>query len=92
MSIRYTETKSDTDHRTEIDLGDGRHMTINITGEGIIMDVFQNMPIHDKGAAVPIPKGRYVTEHVGTAGMMFDEWDHWICEGGNDTGWNAAKE
>jgi len=92
MSIRYTETKSDADHRTEIDLGDGRHMTINITGEGIIMDVFQNMPVHDKGAAVPIPKGRYVTEHVGTAGMMFDEWDHWICEGGNDTGWNAAKE
>ena len=74
MSIRYTETKSDADHRTEIDLGDGRHMTINITGEGIIMDVFQNMPVHDKGAAVPIPKGEYVSQHLGTMGMMFDEW------------------
>ena len=92
MSIRYTETKSDTDSRMEIDLGDGRYLNVIVTHEGIIMDVFKNMPIHDKGAAVPIPKGRYVTEHVGTAGMMFDEWDHWICEGGNDTGWNAAKE
>ncbi len=60
MSIRYTETKSATDHRTEIDLDDGRYMTINITHEGIIMDVFQNHPGFD--------------EHLGTVGMTFDEW------------------
>ena len=41
MSITYTETKSDTDSRTEIDIGDGRHMTIGITHEGIIMDVWK---------------------------------------------------
>ena len=41
MSIIYTETKSDSDSRTEIDIGDGRHMTIGITAEGIIMDVWK---------------------------------------------------
>ena len=40
MSIIYTETKSDKDSRTEIDIGDGRTLTIQITGEGIIMDVW----------------------------------------------------
>lgn len=63
--IIYTETRSATDSRTEIDIGDGRLMTINITGEGIIMDVFAGMP----GL-----KG----DHLGTAGMMFDEWAEWV--------------
>ena len=41
MSITYTETKSDTDSRTWINIGDGRRMTIGITAEGIIMDVWK---------------------------------------------------
>ena len=67
MSIRYTETKSDTDHRTEIDLGDGRHMTINITHEGIIMDVFGVQEDESNGMVRD-------DLHLGTMGMMFDEW------------------
>ena len=71
MSIRYTETKSDTDHRTEIDLGDGRHMTINITHEGIIMDVFGVQEDESNGMVRD-------DLHLGTAGMMFDEWAEWV--------------
>jgi len=67
MSITYTETKSDTDSRTEIDIGDGRTLTISITGEGLIMDVYE-------------PGFRNIDEdkHIGTVGMMFDEWADWI--------------
>jgi hypothetical protein len=73
MSIIYTETKSDTDHRTEIDLGDGRHMTINITHEGIIMDVF--------GVQEDDSNGMVRDDlHLGTVGMMFDEWADWIIQ------------
>ena len=71
-------SKSDTDSRMEIDLGDGRYLNVIVTHEGIIMDVFKNMPIHDKGAAVPIPRGEYVSKHLGTAGMTFDEWADWV--------------
>ena len=65
MSIRYTETKSDTDSRTEIDLGDGRHLAINISHEGIVMDVYN------------YEDSRYMGME-GTAGMMFDEWADWV--------------
>ena len=61
MSIIYTETKSNTDSRTDIDIGDGRTMTITITGEGIIMDVY--------GCKADIHQ-----PHLGTVGMTFDEW------------------
>ena len=70
MSIIYTETKSDTDSRTEIDIGDGRVLTINITGEGIIMDVFERQPEGETWMDEDI--------HLGTAGMMFDEWADWV--------------
>jgi alpha-L-arabinofuranosidase len=48
------------DNRTEINLGDGQNLTINITGEGIIMDVVED------------------DYHLGTVGMMFDEWADWV--------------
>ena len=66
MSIRYTETKSDTDSRTEIDLGDGRLMTITITHEGIIMDVYLRGFTPETDTL------------EGTVGMMFDEWADWV--------------
>ena len=69
MSIIYTETKSDSDSRTEIDIGDGRHMTVSITGEGIIMDVFVRRPEYADQ-----------DEYLGTAGMMFDEWADFITD------------
>jgi hypothetical protein len=73
MSIIYTETKSDKDSRTEIDIGDGRMLTINITGEGIIMDVWKKADDVDEiGSALSCD------EHLGTAGMMFDEWADWV--------------
>ena len=67
MSIIYTETKSDTDSRMWIDIGDGRNLSITITDEGVIMDVYE-------------PGFRNIDEdkHIGTVGMMFDEWADWI--------------
>jgi alpha-L-arabinofuranosidase len=56
--------------RTEVDLGESRHMTINITDEGIILDVYQH---HDWVVA-----HRGQDEHLGTVGMMFDEWADWV--------------
>jgi len=69
MSIIYTETKSDTDSRTEIDLGDGRHLTINISHEGIVMDVYNYIDGWEDSRDMGLE---------GTAGMMFDEWADWI--------------
>ena len=50
--------------RFEIDLADGTHrlMTVNVTEEGIIMDVYLRgfTPETDT--------------HLGTVGMTFDEW------------------
>lgn len=63
MSILYTETKSDTDSRTEIALDDGRHLHINITGEGIILDLYECDGLDLEPT---------------TVGMMFDEWAEWI--------------
>ena len=73
MSITYTETKSDTDSRTEIDIGDGRHMTIGITHEGIIMDVFAISEHIDYSGN---PPGE--DERLGTVEMTFAEWAEWV--------------
>ncbi len=54
---------------TEVGLGDGRFMTINITHEGIILDVF---------ASTCADWAEPGDEHLGTAGMMFDEWADWV--------------
>ena len=50
--------------RFEIDLADGTHrlMTVNVTEEGIIMDVYLR-------GFTPEPD-----THLGTVGMTFDEW------------------
>jgi len=63
--------------RTEIDLEDGRMLNISITDEGIIMDVYQIVDVFDNPNAEPV--GEH-TEHVGTAGMMFDEWADWVVD------------
>lgn len=60
---------------------DGASLTVIVTSEGIIMDAYKNLPVHDKGAVVPIPKGRYVSEHRGTIGMTFDEWWDFLANG-----------
>jgi len=75
MSIIYTETLSDAESRTEIDIGDGRRLMINITGEGIIMDVFERQP---EGGDYDLLNTSDEDVHLGTAGMMFDEWADWI--------------
>ena len=65
--IIYTETRSDTDSRTWIDIGDGRNLCINITGEGVIMDVY--------GVQEDDANGMIRDDlHLGTVGMTFDEW------------------
>jgi hypothetical protein len=66
VSINYTETLSDAESRTEINIGDGRTMTINITGEGIIIDVFGRAPQEFSDDTL-----------LGTVGMTFDEWAEW---------------
>ena len=55
----------------EVDITDGRMLNIHITNEGIIMDVF--------GVQEDDSNGMVRDDlHLGTAGMMFDEWADWI--------------
>lgn len=77
MSIIYTETKSDKDSRTDIDIGDGRLMSIVITEEGVIMDVFERQP---EGGDYDLLNTSDEDVHLGTVGMMFDEWADWIVK------------
>ena len=88
MSIIYTETKSDADSRTEIDIGDGRRLNITITGEGIVMDVYARRAGIAK-AVERIADGEHIIDvltqrendgHLGTAAMMFDEWADWLVQ------------
>ena len=44
----------------EVEWPDENQYKVRLTTKQI-EDVFRNMPIHDKGAAVPIPKGEYVS-------------------------------
>jgi len=75
MSIIYTETKSDKDSRMDINIGDGRLMTINITGEGIIMDVYEQADDVESDLT-----GFDKPMHLGTIGMTFEEWADWIIQ------------
>ncbi len=71
----------------EVDLEDGRYMTINVTQEGVIMDVYgrQNSLA---GALGRLGEGEDLASvldgppkedvHLGTAGMTFDEWAEWV--------------
>ena len=74
-------TRVTTDHSQEgetrfhIDIDDGRSMVVIVTTEGIIMDVFavsEHIDYSDN------PPGE--DEHLGTAGMMFDEWADWVVD------------
>jgi hypothetical protein len=79
MSITYTETKSDTDSRTEIDIGNGRMLNINITGEGIIMDVSGLEGFRDGLPDDYVGPETYKENvHLGTVKMTFDEWAEWV--------------
>ena len=78
MSIIYTETKSDKDSRIEIDIGDGRKMTINITGEGIIMDVFGPPDEDSQRNRSWLAPDIILDPHLGSAGMTFEEWADWV--------------
>tara|TARA_R110000751_G_scaffold254523_1_gene354132 strand:- start:115 stop:423 length:309 start_codon:yes stop_codon:yes gene_type:complete len=75
--------------RFMIDLGDGRNMTVNVTSEGVIMDVYGKADTGIAGALGRLAAGEELVdvldgppedEHLGTAGMMFDEWADWIVE------------
>lgn len=65
--------------RFEIDLADDSHrlMTVNITEEGIIMDVYQTVNVFDNPNAEPVDER---AEYLGTMGMMFDEWADFITD------------
>ncbi len=52
-----------------VKLDDGRHLDINITEEGIIMDVFLRGFTPDTDT------------HLGTVSMTFNEWADDIAEG-----------
>ena len=73
MSIIYTETKSATDSRMDIDLGDDRKMTVTVTGEGIIFDVFGLRIVQVDGMV-------YDDVNLGTVGMTYEEWGDWVSE------------
>jgi len=61
-------TVDEDDHKEfSVTLGDGRILNINVTHEGVIMDVFERRPEYADQ-----------DEHLGTAGMMFDEWADWV--------------
>jgi hypothetical protein len=56
--------------RFHVDTVDRRQLAIIITHEGIIMDVFSKIGYDMEH------------EHLGTVGMMFDEWADWIVGSG----------
>ena len=62
--------------RFMIDLGDGRNMTVNVTSEGIIMDVWGS---YEPGTEPWTDNETGIDHtHLGTMGMMFDEWADWV--------------
>ena len=62
MSIVYEHVSEDGNERFHVDLGDNRHLLVNVTGEGVIMDVFLRGFTSETDT------------HLGTVGMTFDEW------------------
>ena len=67
MSIVYEHVSEGGNERFHVDLGDSRHLLVNVTGEGVIMDVFARRPEYADQ-----------DEHLGTVGMTFEEWADWI--------------
>ena len=64
MSFFYDNYKGDGNF--SVPLEDGRVLNINVTNEGVIMDVYENYKDGETGIRM--------TEHLGTVGMTFDEW------------------
>ena len=85
--IVYDHKSDSQEDRFHIDLEDGRLMTVNVTNEGIIMDVFGTRA-GLAGAVARIGAGEELASvldgppdedvHLGTAGMLFDEWADWV--------------
>jgi len=60
-----------------VDLGDGRYLTISISREGVVMDVWGT---HTPGTEAWTDNETGIdASHLGTVGMMFDEWADWIA-------------
>lgn len=57
----------------DFDLDDGRSLTISITYEGIIMDVYGLQEDETNGMVRD-------DLHLGTAGLTFDEWADWLVD------------
>ena len=58
------------------DLDDGRNLIVNITAEGVIMDVWGP---HTAGTEAWTDNETGIdVSHLGTVGMMFDEWADWV--------------
>ena len=58
------------------DLDDGRNLIVNITAEGVIMDVWGP---HTAGTEAGTDNETGINaSHLGTVGMMFDEWADWV--------------
>ena len=58
------------------DLDDGRNLIVNITAEGVIMDVWGP---HTAGTEAWTDNETGINaSHLGTVGMMFDEWADWV--------------
>ena len=69
-SVIYEHTSRDFCEEFNIALDDGRTLHIGVTPEGVIMDVYSP---RREGHALNVHH-----DHLGTAGMMFDEWADWI--------------
>mgnify|MGYP001560314752 FL=1 len=62
MSIIYEHLSQGGCEDFNVLLDDGRALNVRVSDEGIVMDVF----------------GLQDDLHLGTVGMMFDEWADWI--------------
>ena len=74
-SVIYEHTSRDSCEEFTVLLDDNRSLSIGITPEGIIMEVFQRQP---EGGDYDLLNTSDEDVHLGTAGMMFDEWADWI--------------
>ena len=69
MSIVYEHVSEDGNERFHVDLGDNRHLLVNVTHEGIVMDVYNYIDGWEDSRDMGLE---------GTVAMMFDEWADWI--------------
>lgn len=62
-------TQTGTAYTLQIDLDDGRVLDVNISHEGILMDVYNYVDGWEDSRDMGLE---------GTVAMMFDEWADWI--------------